>query len=703
MEPTSKRNLTACRLFLGAWCILAAVHAAGARPLGAQDAGRRAMTIDDWLGMVQVSSPLLTPDGRRVLYRRQVTNWEDNEIETSWWLASADGGRGRPFIGGTARDVRMSPDGLYVSFLRDEDDKAQVFVLPLEGGEARPLTDHDTAVQSHEWSGDGRYVVFLAAEPRREEDALDPDKGDDAVIVNEGANTRSLGRWRNLWRIEVGNGTSERVTDVQLHIFEFEVSPTGERVAFVARASGDQNDIDHNEIYVATTGEDEIRRLTDDRAVQDMLRWSPEGGRIAFKADDDRTWTAKRDRLWVLDLATQTSRAVAEAFTEGRINQFWWGPAGESLSFSALVRTDTNLFEVELESGLVEGRTAATGTLATNSLSADFSRIAFTFEDFDTPADVYVADLSPGVATGRAEGGSEPAGATRLTDSNPWIESELALASMEVIRWASGDGVEIEGLLHRPGGSPHNDLVPLMLNIHGGPAGFFNNVFSPAHHIYAGLGYASLSPNIRGSAGYSDALREGNTFYRGDGIGYGDFDDLMAGVDLLVREGVADPDRLALRGWSYGAILGGYTVTQTDRFRAAALGAGVYDWSAEYGMGYNWDVTRWYIGGRPWDNRERWMDQSTITHVENISTPLLLLHGMEDNTTTEPQSAILYQAVKDIGKAPVRWIRFPREPHGFREPRHNRTRYVEEIRWMERHVKGVEWTPWERPDPKTTR
>ncbi len=283
----------------------------------------------------------------------------------------------------------------------------------------------------------------------------------------------------------------------------------------------------------------------------------------------------------------------------------------------------------------------------------------------------------------------------RLTRANPWIESDLWLASMEVIRWASADGLEIEGLLHTPPESGAGPL-PLMLHIHGGPAGFFNNTFSPAHHIYAGLGYASLSPNVRGSAGYTDDLREGNTYYRDDGIGYGDFDDLMSGLDRVIADSVADPDRLAVRGWSYGAILGGYSLTQTDRFRAAALGAGVYDWSAEYGMGYNWDVTRWYIGGTPWDNREQWLDQSTITHVANITTPLLLLHGMADNTTTEPQSAILYQAVKAIGKAPVRWIRFPREPHGFREPRHNRTRYVEEIRWMEKHVNGIEWTPWKR-------
>ena len=370
------------------------------------------MTIDDWLSLVTVSEPLITPDGERVLYSQRVMDWEDNEVETSWWMVPAGGGSAQRFIGDGAQDVRMSPDGRFVSFLRDVGGKAQVHVMSLNGGEPHPLTDHPTAIQSHEWSGDGRYVVFLAPEERSDDEGWDPSKGEDAVIVNEGPNTRTLGRWRNLWRVAVEGGDPTRVTDLELHLFEFEVSPTGDRVAFVGRESGDRNHTDQNEIYVATVGESEIARLTRDGAVQDMLRWSPEGGRIAFKADDDSTWTAKRDRLFVLDLSTGRSEAVAEGFAEGRINRFWWGPGGGTLVFSALRRTDTNLFEVDVESGRVTQRTAAVGTLAVSSFTPDLGRIAYTFEDHDTPADVYVADLPPetrgvsGEAGGRGEGRS---------------------------------------------------------------------------------------------------------------------------------------------------------------------------------------------------------------------------------------------------------------------------------------------------------
>ena len=271
---------------------------------------------------------------------------------------------------------------------------------------------------------------------------------------------------------------------------------------------------------------------------------------------------------------------------------------------------------------------------------------------------------------------------------------------MELRHWQSAKDYEIEGLLHYPVGYEAGTPVPLMLNIHGGPAGAFTNSFRASYHIYAGLGYAALSPNVRGSSGYTDFLREGNTVQEDDGLGIGDYMDLMNGVDMLIEEGIVDPDHMGLRGWSYGGILGGWTITRTDRFKAASIGAGVYDWTSEYGPGFNHDMRLWHIGGTPWDNPDAWRERSALSHAANITTPTILLHGMEDTTDTEQQSMMFFTAIKEIGKAPVRYIKFPRQPHGIREPRHQRVRDIEEIRWMQEHILGEEWTPWERPTPK---
>ena len=182
-------------------------------------------------------------------------------------------------------------------------------------------------------------------------------------------------------------------------------------------------------------------------------------------------------------------------------------------------------------------------------------------------------------------------------------------------------------------------------------------------------------------------------------IGGGDYEDLMSGVDVLIKKGLIDPDRMAVRGWSYGGILGGTVISKTNRFKAASLGAMVSDWRSEYGIGFNYDVRLWYIGGTFWENPKGYRDKSALTYVEKVETPLLLLHGDRDVTDTEAQSMMYFAALKDLGKT-VRYIKFPREPHGFREPRHVRTRDIEEIKWIQKHTLGKDWKPWKRKKEK---
>jgi dipeptidyl aminopeptidase/acylaminoacyl peptidase len=156
---------------------------------------------------------------------------------------------------------------------------------------------------------------------------------------------------------------------------------------------------------------------------------------------------------------------------------------------------------------------------------------------------------------------------------------------------------------------------------------------------------------------------------------------------------------MGIRGWSYGGILGGWTITQTNRFKAASLGAMVSDWSSEFAMGFNHDVRLWYIGGTPWDNPTKYRSMSSYTHIKNVQTPTILIHGEEDTTDTIGQSMIYYAGLKERG-VPVRFLRYPREPHGFREPHHQRSRDTEEVKWMLEHVLGIDWSPPVRPEDK---
>ncbi len=645
----------------------------------------RPMTTDDGLDMIQVGSALMTPDGQHVFYRKSELDWAKNKRKNTYHLIPSGGGEAYQYIGEDGgSDFQFSPGGAYLAFKRSvgegKDKKNQLFVMRTAGGEAVQLTKNKTAVGSYRWTADERALVFSAMIPRTEETEKEHKNGDDAIFVDEGPNGQQAGQWRALWKVDLKSKKASRLLKDSLLIGSFDVAPDGQRIVLTARTENRRNQGNLSEIHLLTLSETDttLTRLTRNEAPESQVRWAPDGTHFAFTAPDDKTWELRQAKIYVMNAQTRQHRLVSGAF-EGNIRGFVWTPDSKSILFTGLQRTNSNLFRLDVESGDVTQITNVTGTLRALSFSKDRTRMVFSLSDAATPPDLYTSPtdhLAP----------------MRLTTANPGVTPDsLLLARTEVVRWNSSDGLEIEGLLMLPPGYDGSKRLPLLLHIHGGPAGVFTNNFRSQYHVWAGLGYAQLLPNVRGSSGYSDALLRGNM----NDIGGGDYQDLMTGVDYVIERGIADPDRLGLRGWSYGGILGGWTITQTDRFKAASVGAMVADWTSEYGPGFNFDVRRWYIGGTPWDNPDEWRQRSPLTHVKNVTTPTIILHGINDRTDTEGQSMMFYSALKDQGKT-VRYIRFPREPHGFREPRHQRTRDVEEIRWIQKYVRDIEWKPWER-------
>ncbi len=644
----------------------------------------RPMTVDDSLDMDSVGGALMSPGGEWVMFSKNQLDWDENERNTKWYMIPSSGGEAFEYIGDEGGgSFQFSPDGKYLTLTRSVDGDRQIYWMRTAGGEAVQLTKHETSISSYQWSDDSKRIFFVATDKRPDDESTIVNEDDDVVFVDEGPNGQNRSYWSNLWVFDVENHEITQITDEEFVLGGFDVSPDSARIAFSARYTNRRNDADKNEIYLVELSSGEISRLTDNNAPESVAEWSPDGKMFTLTAADDKEWMNRNTKIWLLDPVLGEHRLLSDGF-EGSPRGAVWTPEGGHLLFSGQQGANTNLFRMDAQTGEFEKLTNFQGSMSISSWSADRTKYVYSFSDYDTPADLWVGFVD----------GSEP---VRLTHANPQID-ELQLAEMRVIQWESHDGMMIEGLLHLPIGYEEGDMVPLILNIHGGPAGSFTNSFRASYHIHAGLGYASLSPNVRGSSGYTDYLREGNTFARDDGIGFGDFQDLMTGVDKVVADGIVDSTRMGVRGWSYGGILGGWTITQTDRFKAASIGAGVYDWTSEYGPGFNNDVRLWHIGGTPWDNAEAWRNQSALTHVNNIVTPTLLIHGANDTTDTEQQSMMFFTAIKDLGKAPVRYIKFPREPHGFREPKHQRIRDIEEIRWMQQYVLGVEWEPWERPE-----
>ena len=648
-----------------------------AAPTLAQE--RRAMTTDDGLEMVGVGNVLMSPDGQWVLYSRSELNWDDNKRETTYHMIPAGGGESFQFIGKAGGSgFQFSPDGKYLSFRRAVEEIQQIFVMRTNGGEAVQLTKHKTSVGTYQWSEDSGRIFFVADEPRSEEDEKEYKKGNDAIFVDEGPNGQRESKWNNLWVFDVEDKKGSQITKEDFRIGSFHVSPNAKRIVYTARRENLRNQQYLAEIFLLNLEDSTTTRLTDNRAPEGRLIWAPDGVHFAYGAVSDTDWEQNENRIWVMNADTKEHRLVSGEF-RGSISQIAWTPDSRAILFGGRQGTNSNLYRLDMRSGKVDQITDVVGTMSVSSFSKDRTKMAYSYQDFDTPSDLYVSptnDYRP----------------TRLTDANPSIETDFLLANGAVIKWRSTDGLEIEGILLLPETYRRGTRMPLLLHVHGGPAGAFTNSFRSSYHVWAGLGYAQLLPNVRGSSGYGDTFLQGNY----QDIGGGDYRDLMSGVDYVIEAGYVDSDRMGIRGWSYGGILGGWTIIQTDRFKGASLGAMVSDWPSEYAPGFNHDVRLWYIGGTPWENPEAWRQKSALTHVANISTPTLLMHGINDRTDTEPQSMMFFTAIRDQGKT-ARYIKFPREPHGFREPRHQRIRDIEEIRWIQKYVRGIEWTPWVRP------
>ncbi len=651
---------------------------------------QRPMTIDDALNIVSVRNSLLSPDGRHVFYSLEKLDWGKNKHINTYYLCDSEGKDKKIFLREDLEGSRFqfSPDSQYLSFLSKKDKKNQIFLIPVGGGEAHSISDHTVSINDYRWLKDTSGIVFLADEARTEKEQKEYDLGADAVFVDEAPNGKESARFSRLWFLDLKTKKASLIFKGDLVIEDFDMSPGGDKIAFVGKPDTRTNYPFSAELYTIGRNGTNLKQLTHNQGPESSPKWSPDGQRIIFRAPYQSVaggrFELRNGSFWLFSTETEEFRQL-KSQNQGEMygGAKAWSPDSRYFYFNELHGTNTNLYRLDVDADAIEAMTQITGTLQPKSFSSDMTKMAYTFQDYKTPSDVYVADLNL-------------KNSVRITDSNPWHREDILLSAAEPVRWKSDkDGINIEGMLYLPPDYDKGTKSPLLVHIHGGPAGVVENSYRPEFHIYGGLGFVVLGPNYRGSTGYGDNLLRG---LMGE-VGDGEHVDIMSGVDYVIANYSIDPEQLAVRGWSWGGVSSGYLITHVHRFKAASVGAGVFNWAAETGPGFNFDVSLWYIGGTPWDNPEEWAKRSAITHVKSVKTPTILFHGGKDTTSSVNQSLMYFTALRDIGKVPVRYVKFPRQGHGIREPRLRRTHLIEEIRWFQKYVKGKDWTPWERKEP----
>ncbi len=628
------------------------------------------LSPDEAIRIVRIGDVLMSPEGKKIFYSESHLNWEKNNYKKTYYMIPSTGGTPQQFIGKDGgKDFQFSPNGKYLSLLRKAKKDAQLFLMPVTGGEALQYSKHKGGIEKYKWSRDSKQVFFVAKDSISDKQQKEWEKGADAYYVDEGPNGKLAGRWRNLYVFNIESKNEIRLTKEKFIIHNFDISPDGKYVALAARPNNRQNYPHLSELYLFDLDKNSLKRLTYNRAPEGNLKWSPDGKVFLFRSPDDKEFDLRNGFFWIMNPKTGKTRKLT-AQNRGEVDHVVWMPDSRNLLFNEVHGTNVNLYHLDTEKDMMSPLTNKTGTLRALAFSENRKKMVYSFSDFNTTADIYFSDV-------------KAKNKVRLTNANSWITRDILLGKGRVLHWKSSDDTEIEGVFIFPGNFKRGEKVPLILDIHGGPSGYFGNNFDAFSQLYAGLGYAVLGVNVRGSSGYGDKILRG---LMGD-VGGGEFEDLMSGVDHTIKLGYVNPERMGVKGWSWGGVSCGWVVTHTDRFKAASAGAGVFSWQAESGPGFNYDLSLWYIGGNAWENPEEWRSHSALTYVKKVKTPTLLLHGSRDMTSSTNQSMVFYTALRDLN-VPTRLIKFPRQGHGVREPRLRRILMKEEITWMQKYVFG---------------
>ena len=630
-----------------------------------------------------VQGVAISPDGSLVAYgiREPLMEGEKSEYLTHLWVAAADGSWQRQFTRGdrSAGSPAFSPDGRWLTFTTSRSGGNQVWRIAVDGGEAEQVTSVEGGVSNYAFSPDGTRIAFLMQDPESAEVRAARREKRDAQIVD------TQFRYAHLYVAPVqadaeGKREPVRLTAGDFHVGGYHWSPDGRSIVFAHQPDPRINTarLSASISVVATTAGSPIRPLVASGGVHTSPRFSPDGRLVAFISTGPQPEPIGLGDIYVVEASGGTPRKLADT-PDRSASLVTWSADGREIYFTEAVRTQRHLLALPVAGGPPRRVTQGNGVFGGFALSANQAQVAFTWENPETPADVHVSPM------GRFA-------MRKLTDLHAAVPRPR-MGRTEVLTWTSPDGkFEIDGLLTYPVDYQPGRQYPLMLNVHGGPAGVFSEGFTGGGSIYmiqvfAQQGYAVLRPNPRGSIGYGKEFRYAN--FRD--WGYGDMDDLMGGVDRVIQMGVAHPDSLVLSGWSYGGYMTSFAVTRTDRFKAASMGAGLPNLIS---MTMTTDIPDYLVGHMGeefWNDIETYEKHSAMYRIANVTTPTQVIHGERDLRVPFTQGQEFYTALRRRG-IPTELMALPRTAHSPSEPKLMMQVTPRMLHWFDQHLRKVKPT-----------
>jgi dipeptidyl aminopeptidase/acylaminoacyl peptidase len=632
-----------------------------------------------------IPSAVVSPDGRTIACVVTQPDLKANRVKTDLWLVPTTKGEPRRLAteAESIDRVLWSPRGNQLAVMGKgarksprQEPEAWLWLVDVSAGKSRRLvrlhrSNHYLAHQGADlcWSPDGASLAYLASDP--------PPPPDDGPIVVSRIQYKtrtalSDNRRTHVWTVEVGSGKARQLTSGRFDEHSIDWSPRGDEIVFCSNRQRDPDASLNNDLFAVKVADGSVRRLTQTAGNEMSPVWSLDGRSLAYTMTRRAVTTidsvAEDAHVHVFDCDGGQSHEVADGL-DRRCTQVRWAADDKSVLFLAGDQGRSLVYRAPAKGGPAAPLFPLDGMVSSFSLSAHSERGACVLSTPTQPAEVWTFH-------------DDGSGFARRTRLNTEALAGWKLVEPREVRFKSFDGTLIQGWLLLPAGASSDNKAALLLSVHGGPHGMYGRSFSASLQLLCARGYAVLYLNPRGSSGYGQRFSDGCV----NDWGGGDYKDLMAGVDHALARYPIDADRLGITGGSYGGYMTFWTITQTDRFKAAVPYAGLSNLVSFYGTSLYQDLIHTDFQGHPWDRHDLLWQRSPLCHVKRVKTPTLFLHGEADNDVPIGQSEEMYTALKERGVETV-LVRYPREGHGPTEPRFVLDQLERKVAWFDRFLR----------------
>ncbi len=654
---------------------------------------KRNIEVRDLMRLRMVSDPQISPDASRVAFVHTTIDFDEDEYVHDIYIVDVKTGRMGQFTSGRGKDKhpRWSPDGRKLLFTstppseegEEKKKKAQLYVIPLDGGEARRLTDIEGGVESPRWSPDGRRILFISAHEAEKAE------GDVKVIkrIAYKHNDRGFfpGVRKHIFVVGAGGGKPKQVTDDDFDVDSAEWLGRDGSIAFVSNLDDDADLTRAKYVYRVDYRGGEPKSLTEGRRTVTSIKPSPKGDTIAYIGHDFRRGLATNQDVWIVPSEGSESMNLTSAFDQDLGTKLscdvrvsspdpnpGWSADGGALYFTSTYGGVARLYRVPSDGGDVKAVLGGVDHSIEAWSMAENGVIAYTTLGTTDPIEIWV------------KGEGKP---RQLTNLNKRWMGSLELCSHERFEFRSSAGHTVEGWLMRPPGFKEDETYPMIVEIHGGPRGVYGHSLIHEFQVLAAQGWVVMYVNPFGSGGYHEDFQAGLPGHYGEQ----DYADIMEAVDhVLNHYDFIDPDRLGVTGGSYGGFMTNWIVTHTDRFKAAVTQRSISNWVSFFGCSdIGWTFGRWEMDGKPWVDEEKYLAKSPIRYVADVKTPTLIIHSEEDHRCPMEQAEQFFTALKFRG-VPTELIRFPGENHNLSrsgKPKHREERLRHMLRWFKEYLR----------------